>query len=240
MKYRRSANIGFDRGNRSAHGAFQSGPVVVDLEMIRSLPVALTVLALAACTAEEAPSQRADQAAVVPAPATGVGPQATPAPGATLTGRPATRQVDASPTLCDPDERAAYNCPLDDGRVISVCLGDDAVYRFGRLGNPELEIRRTLGGPDLYQGVVVGQGGGQQTHIRFRNGAHDYVVYSGYDGRLADVPGRVYSGVSVLQDGEEISRLDCPVTSTQTEISGAMTPEDIPHETEGGDYAGWF
>lgn len=207
--------------------------------LIRSLS-AVAVLALAACAAEETPSQSADQEVDASAPSTSVDAETTSASGAGETVQPQTRQVDATQTLCRPDERAFYNCPLDDGRIISVCLGDDAVYRFGPLGDPELEIRRTLGGPDLYQGVVVGQGGGQQTHIRFRNGAHDYVVYSGYDGRLADNPGRAYSGVAVLRDGAAIRGLDCPVTSTQTEIPGSMIPQSIPHETEGGDYDAWF
>jgi len=206
--------------------------------LIRAL-AAVSVLALTACAAEETPSQRAGQGVVVPALAPDVDRQETPASGAGVTDRPVSPEVDASQTLCYPDERAAYNCPLDDGRVISVCMGDDAVYRFGRLGDPELEVRRTLGGPDLFQGGVVGQGGGQQIHIRFRNGAHDYIVYSGYDGRLADNPGRAHSGVAVLRDGEEISRLACPVTSTQTEMS-MMPPDDIPYETEGGRYDGWF
>lgn len=206
--------------------------------MTRALAVC-SVLILAACSGEPQTTEETTPTAETPAAEPANDPAQSPADDG-AERPPPPRRVDASQTLCRQGERAFYNCPLDDGRVVSVCFGDQHVYRFGPLGDPELEISRAPGAGDVYYGVVVGQGGGQQTHIRFRNGGHDYVVFSGYNGRLADEPGRAYSGVSVLRDGAEVRRLECPVTSPQTEIPSSMIPEDIPHETGGGEFDAWY
>ena len=201
--------------------------------LYRALTI-VSVLALVACNAEPAPSEAASEAT----PQAGAEP-AVPTSEPTEAA-PTARVVEASATQCREGERALYNCPFDDGRVASVCAGEQIAYRFGPLGDPEIEISRVPGQDGVWQGGVVGQGGGQQTHVRFRNGEHDYIVFSGYDGSLADNPGREYSGVAVMRGREDVRRLDCPVTSHQTEIAAAMIPQAIPQETVGGDYDAWF
>ncbi|WP_282009155.1 hypothetical protein [Brevundimonas aveniformis] len=211
----------------------------------RTLIVASAV-ALAACSAEapvsEDPPPSGDTAAAptedAAATASGEDPSAPPATDAGE--RPVPRPAEASDTQCRQGERALYNCRFDDGRVASVCSSERNSYRYGPLGDPEIDISRVPGEPGVWQTTVVGQGGGHQTHIRFRNDGYDYIVLSGEDGRLADNPGRVYSGVVVMRGEEEVARLDCPVTSYQTDISASMIPNDIPTEAEGGEFDAWF
>ena len=202
--------------------------------MFRAL-IVVSVLALSACSRETEAPPVADAGVETPAaPASGTDAQPD------RSEAPAPRPVEASATHCRPGERALYNCPFEDGRVASFCAGETYAYRYGPLGRPELEITRAPGQAGIWQGGVVGQGGGQQTHVRFQNEGYDYVVFSGYDGRLADNPGREYSGVVVMRNGEEVRRLDCPVTSHQTETPSSMIPNDIPAEEPGNDYDVWF
>jgi len=206
--------------------------------LARTLAV-VSVFALAACSVEVPVSDEdAPPAGDAPA-ATTDDPAGTPATDAAERPTPP-RPADATDTQCRQGERALYNCRFDDGRVASVCSGERNSYRYGPLDDPEIDISRAPGEAGVWQGWVGGQGGGHQTHIRFRNGGYDYIVLSGEDGRLADNPGRVYSGVVVMRGEEEVARLDCPVTTYQTEIPASMIPNDIPAEAEGGEFDAWF
>lgn len=192
------------------------------------LILAAAALSLAACDDRLPPSRDAPTAPAEPAApqspdgSTGV----TPAPPQQDANRPPPRRVDASQTQCRQDERAFYNCPFGDGRIVSVCIGDETSYRFGPAGSPELDITVA---PDE-EGVwrVAGRDDGPSTYFRFERGQYDYVVYSGRSGD----PQVERSGVAVLRDGELIQRLECPVTSTQTEFPVTMIPTYIPRDPD--------
>lgn len=202
----------------------------------------VSCLALAACSPRGDATREASSAREAPASASGSSVSSAPdeAPTPPATDVPVARQVQASATQCHEGERALYNCPFGDGRVVSLCAGEGYAYRFGPLGRPELVIARAVGEAGIWKGTVVGQGGGQQTHVRFRQDGYDYIVFSGYDGSLADHPGREYSGVTVFRGDREVRRLDCPVASSQTQIPASMIPMDIPDETRGGPFDGWL
>lgn len=203
--------------------------------ILRTLAV-VSVLALAACNAErDAPEDAAPETTAEAGDA--ASSEAVPASD---NPRPTARPAEATDTQCRQGERALYNCRFDDGKVVSVCSGERNSYRYGPLGDPEIDISRAPGEAGVWQNTVVGQGGGHQTHIRFRNGQYDYIVMSGQDGSLAADPGWTYSGVLVRRGEEGIARLDCPVISYQTDISASMIPNDIPTEAEGGEFDAWF
>lgn len=192
------------------------------------LILAAAALSLAACDdrlppSQDAPPAPADTAA--PPPADPAAPTA-PAPPSPDTDRPPPRRVDASQTQCRQDERAFYNCPFGDGRIVSVCIGDETSYRFGPAGSPELEITVAPDEGGVWR--VDGRDDGPSTYFRFERGEYDYVVYSGRSGD----PQVERSGVAVLRDGDLIQRLECPVTSTQTEIPVTMIPTSIPRDAD--------
>jgi len=186
---------------------------------LRRLTLSAALLALAACSPAEpragdptAPALPADQPTEPP-------PGAVPPPEAQPTA-PEPPLVDASQTQCVAGENYLYSCPLGGRTVVSVCVGNRQVaYRFGPLGDPELELTVRQGQPGVWQG------GGGQTHVRFRSGDYDYVVYSSQAGRSG-------SGVVVLRGGREVRRLDCPIRSSQTEIPPTMVPDCIPVEPD--------
>ena len=194
--------------------------------LIRSLAV-VSVLALAACsgeaTTQDAPvdsetaataGETTDEAAVTPASDAPDGERTPPRP------------TDPTQTHCAQGERAFYNCPFGDGRIVSVCIGDETSYRFGPPNAPELNITVAPGQGGVWR--VDGRDGGPSTYFRFERGEYNYVVYSGRSGE----PLVERSGVAVLRDGELIQRLECPVTSTQTEIPVTMIPTYIPRDPD--------
>lgn len=201
------------------------------------------IAALAACAPDSAAPSDAPPAAgapTAPAAETPANPEATPVGEGAEGGLPELPLVEASATQCVERETHLYSCPMADGDIVSVCVGNREVsYRYGPPGAPEIDITVRAGDTGVWQGGVSGQGGGQQTHIRFERGGYDYVVHSGYTGSLADQPGREWSGVAVQRDGAIVGSLACPVRSSQTEIPASMIPAYIPVETDER-YDAWF
>jgi len=115
-------------------------------------------------------------------------------------------------SLCKAREAVVYSCRIG-RKLASVCAGSgEAHYRFGPAARPEVDIASAPDWDNVRIGLVTGQGGGSQHHIRFTLGDSHYVVFHGIDGQLADRPGRTYSGVSVVSGpvGErEGAVLDC-------------------------------
>lgn len=161
------------------------------------------------------PTQPVEAAEAAPNP-----PPATEAPGEVNPPPevvPVSREPEAeAPRMtrvashCRAEERTLYNCPFGEARALSVCAGDQIVYRFGPTDDPELELRRTAGEDGVLYSVVHRPGEAHQTQLRFRNGAYDYVVYSDQENRD--------SGVVVLRQGRPINRLQCPTASAQTHL----------------------
>lgn len=145
-------------------------------------------------------------------------------------------------TLCSEHENILYSCQIDD-RTLSVCASSiepaDISYNFGRSARDiELNINTSQDNARVHQGGVVGQGGGQLTHLRFTNGDNQYIVYSGYTGRLASRD-RKWSGVAVQRDGRDIANMRCPYTGPYTEISQSHIPDFVPSEPD-DTYDAWY
>ena len=145
-------------------------------------------------------------------------------------------------TLCGEYEDILYSCQID-GRTLSVCASNnqpaDISYNFGRSARDiELNINTAQDNGRVHQGGVVGQGGGQLTHLRFTNGDTQYIVYSGYTGRLANRD-RKWSGVAVQRDGRDIANMRCPYTGPYTEISQSHIPDFVPSEPD-DTYDAWY
>jgi len=141
-------------------------------------------------------------------------------------------------THCLADERPVYNCPFGDGRVVSVCAGDQIAYRFGPLDDPELELLRDPAGEGVHYSVERRRGEGRQSQIRFENGNYDYIVYASGGGRRGRRGGPAESGVVVLHRGEVVNELQCPIASRQTALRVAMIRDEVPRE-EGRDHRWW-
>lgn len=200
-----------------------------------SLVLAASALVLAACDSRLPPSQEAADPAASSGDEDAPRPEepeeaAAPSSATPPSQQPPPRQVDASATQCVQGESRLYSCPMGGGRTVSVCVGNRQVsYRYGPQGDPEIDLTVPAGRPGLWAG------GQSQPHLRFRSGAYDYVVYSG---RQPD--GVERSGVLVLRGGDEIRRLACPVTSSQTEIPAGMVPDYVLRESPDARADDWF
>jgi hypothetical protein len=168
----------------------------------------------------------------------------------TSVGGQAASKPGSAASLCRADEAVVYSCRF--GRKLgSVCAGNgQAHYRFGKPGEPEVEIASAPDWSNVRIGMVTGQQGGSQHHIRFTQGDSHYIVFHGVDGQLADRPGRTYSGVvQVLgPEGEwEGNSWDCKrraaIHPDFEDTVAALAPEALRGsliETEGSAFDGWF
>ena len=152
----------------------------------------------------------------------------------------APRFTPASVSHCRAEEQMLYNCPFTDGRVLSVCVGDDIAYRFGELDDPELELIRDPAAQGVHYGVNRRRGEGRQSQVRFENGAYDYVVYSSQAGHRGRERGDGDSGVVVLRGGEVVHRLECPVAAPETAMRIALIRDDVSRERRDGRYDTWW
>lgn len=145
---------------------------------------------------------------------------------------PGLTRISDGDSHCHVDERTLYNCPFEDGRVLSVCAGDEIAYRFGPLADPELELIRDPAAGGVSYSVDRRRGEGRQSQVRFENGNYDYIVYSSQAGRRGRGRGEGESGVVVLRGGEEINHMECPTASRQTAIRVAMIRDVVPRERD--------
>ena len=213
--------------------------------MLRSALALVTVGLLAAACSDASPSKDAPTA-IVSATVEERAPIAN-APAAAEKepelSRPSSEIIRTSDqTLCGEYEDILYSCQID-GRTLSVCASSiepaDISYNFGRSARDiELNISTAQDNGRVHQGGVVGQGGGRLTHLRFTNGDTQYIVYSGYTGRLANRD-RKWSGVAVQRDGRDIANMRCPYTGPYTEISQSHIPDFVPSEPD-DTYDAWY
>lgn len=152
--------------------------------------------------------------------------------------------------LCEPAETMIYSCRFG-RKTASVCTGGGQAHlRYGPAGSPELDIVSAPDWSNVRIGMVTGQQGGSQHHIRFTQVDSHYIVYHGVDGQLADRPGRTYSGMVLVlgPQGEwEGSSLKCrggaEIHPEFEDAVAATAPEHLRAglvETEGGAFDGWF
>ena len=170
---------------------------------------------------------------------------------------PAASRVDdaargAAATHCNEREAVLYSCRFGPA-IGSVCAADGAIrYRYGPPGNPELELAGADDWSNVRIGMVTGQGGGHQSHVRFTSGDRHYIVYEGEDGTLADTPGRRYSGIYVgdgADAGREVANRQCRGNSVllgnwigmaHDHAPPALRESGVLHEEEGGPFDAWF
>jgi len=136
----------------------------------------------------------------------------------------------ASASHCRNAEETLYNCPFQDGRVLSVCMDEQIAYRFGRPGAPELNLERAFSSDSVSYGVDRRRGEGVQTRVRFQNGNYDYVVYSSQTGGRGDARHPGESGVVVQRSGREVARFECPSASQETLIPVALIRDTLQRE----------
>lgn len=167
------------------------------------------------------------EVAVTPVAQTPADPQPQEAPRLTPVA-----QVEPA-SHCRAAEETLYNCPFQDGRVLSVCMGDQIAYRFGRPGAAELDLGRDPAAGGVSYDLEQRPGDGQQTRLRFQNGAYDYVVYSSQSEDRDEAGGARSSGVVVRRGGREIARIQCPNASAQTLIPVAMIRDTVRRDDRG-------
>lgn len=125
-------------------------------------------------------------------------------------------KVGTSTSFCAVGEQVVFECRTGKGKTVSVCASGPAAgaalhYRFGVAGAaPELALARAAarGGNDPYAG-------GGAAWLRFRSGAHAYVVYTGI-GNWGPRGEKVEKqGLVVEKGGATIAHMPCsgPVKS---------------------------
>jgi len=108
-------------------------------------------------------------------------------------------------TLCSIHEEVYFSCHAGN-KVVSICASGNispmngyVKYRFGTLTHIELEYPKVSDPPKGFFSISdINQGNVQSTHLKFKSGAYDYVIYSGFP-----------SGLYVKKHGELLSNLFC-------------------------------
>lgn len=94
--------------------------------------------------------------------------------------------ANAAPSLCAASEVTVLACEIRGSqKLLSLCAqagfpsqGASLQYRFGPSGNPEFrfpEDRRDA--REVFRYSATGYAGGGEVHIRFANGAYDYILF---------------------------------------------------------------
>lgn len=122
--------------------------------------------------------------------------------------------------------------------VVSVCEGNgELAYRYGPLGDPDLQIVSDGGYGNVSFGRLRGQGNGHQKSLRFANGQYSYTVYSAVYGDLSDSPGGRSSGLVVTKGTDAVlSGKLCPFKGAQQD-SGNFNGDLIENLLEDPDAA---
>ena len=94
-------------------------------------------------------------------------------------------------TLCEPHEEVYFSCPAG-GRIISLCASGNispdngyVQYRFGRPGHVELQFPNGSYPPkNRFLISDISEGNIHFTHVKFKSGGYDYVIYQGFPSGL--------------------------------------------------------
>ena len=122
-------------------------------------------------------------------------------------------------TLCSPNEEVIFSCKTTRAKIVSVCAspsladsGGYIQYRFGTADKPELIYPSAKRNPRQHftSGTLTYSGGGG-AYIQFRNGAYNYIVFTGI-GR-----GWEKDGGGVEKAGHRLSEIKC-ANRAQSEI----------------------
>lgn len=123
---------------------------------------------------------------------------------------------------CTAQETNVFTCRAGK-KTVSVCASPDASantgalhYRFGQLTGglpPELTLPEKTTPPRLTAtGETATYAGGGGSWLRFKKGAHAYVVYTGIGRWGPKGEPRALQGVAVEHKGKLIANLPCPTT----------------------------
>jgi len=126
---------------------------------------------------------------------------------------------DGKQALCGTSEIVVFAC-RSGKKLVSVCASNDASidrgylqYRFGKPDAaiaPELTLpARQLLPAQAAHGENVAYAGGGGSWLRFRNGEHGYVVYTGIGRWGADGETMEKQGVQVEHNGDVVANLPC-------------------------------
>lgn len=115
-----------------------------------------------------------------------------------------------SDSHCTADEDVVFTCKTGK-KLLSVCASKDLTanagfiqYRFGPKGKPEMRLKEPAEHPSAFAAAAaVPFSGGNEVHIRFNGGDHNYVVYEG-EGK-----GWIRAGVVVEKNGRKVANISC-------------------------------
>jgi hypothetical protein len=125
-----------------------------------------------------------------------------------------------SETLCLSDEKVAFTCNIK-VRIASLCASTivdpdkgNIQYRFGTRSNIEFQFPSVPSGQGReFHLSLATYGGGGETHIRFRNGSFEYIIYEkttkGEKDQEGIRPTLFNSGVVVRKGGKQIANYRC-------------------------------
>jgi len=108
-------------------------------------------------------------------------------------------------TLCKAHEEVYFSCHIAK-KIASVCASGNispengyVQYRFGDLSHVELEYPNLPYAPrNSFSISDIDQGNAKFTHLKFKSGKYNYVIYSGFP-----------SGLYIKKSGKTISNLTC-------------------------------
>lgn len=146
---------------------------------------------------------------------------------------------------CRRGETRIYACDFGDRRVAVCAAGSRLSYRFGDDHRTDLEIDSRPRRVRAHTGAVVGGGGGRQDYIRFSNNGYQYIVHSMVAGSLTEVPGKRFSGVTVVRgdnrDAPVVRTLQCPQAGPAQIIDPTRAlPEGTFIPDEGDAWSAWW
>jgi hypothetical protein len=108
---------------------------------------------------------------------------------------PSPSEIGTAASHCKEGEKVVFNCLVEEGKNLSICLaGSHTMYRFGRLGQVELEY----GGADKTFRLKEDEYG---YTLSFLNNTHQYTVYEEDDG--------AEGGVEVTLESEKLREFSC-------------------------------
>jgi hypothetical protein len=147
---------------------------------------------------------------------------------------------------CTAQETNVFTCRAGK-KTVSVCASSDASantgalhYRFGQLTGglpPEMTLPDKATPPRLSAtGETATYAGGGGSWLRFKKGAHAYVVYAGIGRWGPKGEPRALQGVAVEHKGKLIANLPCP--TTQEDELGRDWFEEMGIQLDAQDF--WF
>lgn len=148
------------------------------------------------------------------------------------------------PTFCSADETVVFACRTG-SKLVSVCASPDATadsghvhYRFGKPGDAapyELSLPRTATPPARSAtGEVMPFSGGGGSWLRFHNGQHAYVVYTGIGRWGPQGETMEKQGLVVEHRGEVLASLPC--TGPYVSELGPIWFEQVGIESGGEEF----